>query len=125
MPNPVFTAAIVEVSLPGADLAGVHVVAMTLIDATGRILARANGTIDVRIAAPGRGPYDFALEGTTPFTGRVDRGASVRLRLGATLDTSAEALRKAPAETRARIELAADGGGRVVIEGPARQWPTG
>src|SRR4051812_9009306 len=36
VPNPVYTAAIVELSSPGADLAGVHVVGITLVDATGR-----------------------------------------------------------------------------------------
>ena len=122
-PNPMFTAAVVEVSSPGADLAGVHVVAITLVDATGRILTRAKGTIDVHVAVPGRGPYDFSVE-ETPFTGRLGRGASVLLRFDATLDTSREVLR-APAGTRSRVELAADGVGRVVVEAEAQEWPTG
>jgi hypothetical protein len=121
MPNKAFTAAIVEVSAPGADLAGVRVAAVTLLDAAGRVFARATEPITLRAATPGGGPYDFS----EAFTGRVARGTRVRLRLDATLDTRAEVLWRAPPETRARIELAGEGGVRMVIEGPAGPWPTG
>jgi hypothetical protein len=119
-----WAAAIVEVRSPAIALSGVRVAAITLVDSTGGVVARATPPIDARITPGGREPYDFSEAGTTRFDGVVAKGGTVLLRLHAPLDTKLERFGNAPPDTRARIEIVANNGEKVVIQALSLQWPT-
>jgi len=115
----------VAILSPDAELSGVRIVAITLLDPSGVSVAQAVAPIEVVSIPPGRAPSDASTEEATAFTGSVAKGASVLLRLGAALDTTLAAASRLPAGVRARIEIVVEGGIRMVIEAPAGPWGTG
>jgi hypothetical protein len=110
-----------------AKLAGIAVASLELLDAEGRVVARATPPWSLRqdttpdAAARKR---DFSEQGTTPFDGEAGTGDALRLRIHAPLDTRAEKLKPAP--VRYRLSIHADGESPASVEGPLEgPWPTG
>ena len=127
-PQPdLFVVLFVEVEA-AAPRTGVEVTSIELLDADGKVIARARPPFDLRrdtVADPAARKADYAEYGTVPFDGTAEPGRATRLRVHAVLDARTEALPK-PWPVRYRAELRAAGGSVSSVEGPLQgPWPTG
>jgi hypothetical protein len=120
---------LIDIEAP-AELLGVKVTELELLDKAGKVVARAKvSPTSIRrdekaIADDTRLKGDFSETGTVPFNGVIVPGRSVRLHIRAPLDTRAESLAALPVRFRARLLAKRDAGIRV--EGPLQPpWPTG
>ncbi|HMR05735.1 MAG TPA: hypothetical protein PKA88_08150 [Polyangiaceae bacterium] len=113
-----------------AQLLGVKLADLELLDKAGKVVARGKLSAkslrrdDKTLPDEARRKGDFSQLGTMPFNGVIVPGRSVRLHVRAPLDTRSEALGTQPVRFRIRILAKSDAGIRV--EGPLQPpWPTG
>ena len=106
-----------------APLTGVEVSEVQLLDAAGRVVARAVPPFSLRRASVrDGGPTDLSEAGTTEFDGRAQPGGVVRVRLHAPLDTRGESFAAPVVSFKARVRAA--GHDDVWIAGPIAAWST-
>lgn len=109
-----------------ANLRGVEVAEVALLDAGGNAVAWAKPPWNVRrdLGEAARGEMDFAEQGTVPFHGEAEPGRPLRLRIHAPLDTRAASLKSKPVRFRVWIRAASDPG--AAVEGRLQEpWCTG
>jgi len=127
-PQPdLFVVLFVEVEA-AAPRTGVEVTSIELLDADGKVIARAKPPFELRrdtVSDPAARKADYAEYGTVPFDGTIEPTRPLRLRVHAVLDARTEALPK-PWPVRYRAALRAAGDSVTSIEGPLQgPWPTG